>query len=605
VNTNKSPRRTRFLTATSQSLIPLLLTVFCALTACGGGGGGGRGAASGPTLSVSQSSVSATSSVLSGSAVSVIIGLTWTNTGAATYYVRARYTVSGIADVALNLNPPANATVNFKPGTSLKPGTYTDQVAIELCTDSACKNPVPGAAITIPTTYTVTAVPASQEPTITFPQTSVSIQALAIDPLTQPVVTVPFSLANFVQAPYLSTSWSSSALSVVDVSQTSATQGALTIAVPSATTLSAGTHTATINVTACLDSTCTNPVQGSPFQVTVNYIIGNSITVAGPYGYVVQAMQQQVQSMVWDSVRQQLYVVLPFDSTGVSHIAAIDPVTQTMTTPVALDSTAFGAMAISDDSQFVYVGLSNGTVQRLLLPQLTTDIRVTLDTGSVTGLYPADVQVAPGEPHTIAIALSADPYNNVGGEERGVAIFDDRVMRPNEATATGIPATGTVADYLQWATPTSLFGVGYGSSYNTQASLFGMAIDPSGIASSTNAGSVKGGRLHYAQSLLYMDGGTIFNPATNQANNTLSSTANLYGLLPDSGSGRLFVSNSTQVAGTIQLQALNLQQLTPIAQIVLPPLATQQQQWALWGHNGLVIRTTNDLIFVQGGFVGP
>ena len=48
----------------------------------------------------------------------------------------------------------------------------------------------------------------------------------------------------------------------------------------------------------------------------------------------------------------------------------------------------------------VYVGLTSGTVQRLVLPQLTTDIRITLG----TSLYPADVRVAPGAPHTVAIA---------------------------------------------------------------------------------------------------------------------------------------------------------------------------------------------------------
>jgi hypothetical protein len=46
-----------------------------------------------------------------------------------------------------------------------------------------------------------------------------------------------------------------------------------------------------------------------------------------------------------------------------------------------------------------------------------------------------------------------------------------------------------------------------------------------------------------------------------------------------------------------------MQQRTPIATILLPPLASQQMDWALWGQNGIVISTANDLIFVSGSFV--
>jgi hypothetical protein len=538
--------------------------------------------------------------VLNGAIVSIPVSLVLPSSGT-DYYYEAKWTTAGISDVSLNLNAPATATINFKPGTSLKPGTYTDQVGLEACSDSACASPIAGTTITVNTTYTVTGVDAAHEPSITFSQTAVSIQALAIDAFTQPAITVPFTLANFQQTPYFATSISGSAVSGANIATSSATQGTVTISVPVATELGAGNHTATISATACLDTTCINPVQGSPFQITVNYSIGNTITVAGPNGYTVQAMALQAESLAWDSVHQLLYVVLPFDSTFVSHIVAIDPATQTMSAPVALDSSANGALAISDDGQFAYVGLANGTVQRLVLPQLTTDIRITPPLGM--DRYPADVSVAPGAPHTIAIALFADPYN-IGNDERGVMVFDDNVMRPNQAMATGYPPVGVTVDYLQWISGASLYGVGGWNSSTLQQSLFSMGVGASGISSSTNVGGVYGGRMHYAQKL-YMDGGTIFDPSSGGINNALSSIGNLYGLLPDSSSGRLFVSDSTQIEGTIRLQALDLQQLTPLAEIVMPPLATQQKEWALWGKNGIVIRTANDLIFVQGSFVSP
>ena len=559
-----------------ERLCPLGVVIVVALAACGGGGGGGGSAASpGPTtLVVNHTSVSATSSVLQPVVPSTTISLTMENVNSA-QYVGLGYTDTGIADAALQLTSASAGiiTINYRAPTSLKPHAYADTVHLEICTDSACKDPVPGSAVSISIAYTITPIPSNAVPTITFSQTALSAQALAIDPFYPPSVSENVSMTNFVIPPYFTATSQNPGVSSPSITANSLSQGTLSVSFKPGNTVGAGIYTGPILITACLDSTCANPVPGSPFLIDVSYTVGNSVNVGGPDGYTVQGIQVQIQGMVWDRVNQSLWVVLPFDITGKSHVAAVNPVTQTMATPVALDSTANGAIAISDDSQFLYVGLSNGEVQRLSLPDLSTNLRITTGQQSVNAGVAVNVQVAPGAPHTIAVALSQFGTGGVDGYETGVAVFDDDVMRPKEALATvQLPQfpSGTAVDFVQWGdTAETLYGSDF--AYYTNPSIYTMTLDINGIETTANLGQVSGGQMHLAQGLLYLDGGSIFNPGTNTVKNTFSGIPNIYGLLPDTASGRLFLSRSDQLQGSVVLQSFDLQALTPLAQISLPP----------------------------------
>ena len=591
-----------------------LLFSFLALAGCGGGGGDGGTPA--PSIAVSKSSagsgssfnggsISVSSSVLQASVASVPLNVSWTSGSGATYYLAVSYTTSGMTGAAIQILSADTAliTVNFRPPTSLKPGTYADSVGLELCTDSACTTKVAGSALTIPVQYTVTPYSTSSTPAIAFAQTSVTPQALAVDPLQLPPITINFTMMNFVIAPYVSSSIQNPGVSGANVATSSTTQGSLTLTLLPGNIIGAGTYSGSVTVTACLDATCANPVPGSPFLIDVTYTVGSTVSMTGSAGYTVQVMELACQGMVWDPVHQLLYVVLPFDSSSVSHVVAIDPVAQTTTTPTALDSTSNGAISISDDGQFLYLGMSNGEVQRLSLPGLTTDLRITTGQALSSAGIAVNISVAPGTPHTIAVALSSYAYGGESGSETGVAIFDDNVERPTIAPAVGQPASGTPVDYVQWgATTTQLYGTTFSGG---RTPFYSMTVNATGVGASIDEGAVSGGNMHAAQGSLFLDGGSIINLTTNQISNPFSATPNLYGLLPDAATGRLFVSNSVQLAGSVQIQAYDLQNLTSLAQIALPPIAVQQQDWTLWGTNGIVIRTPNDLVFVSGNFVSP
>jgi hypothetical protein len=104
-------------------------------------------------------------------------------------------------------------------------------------------------------------------------------------------------------------------------------------------------------------------------------------------------------------------------------------------------------VAVSDDGQFLYVGLDAASqVQRYTLPGLVPDVTIPLGSSPVYGAYLAlDLQVAPGQPHTVAMSVGIGTLDG-GASAGGVALFDDAVPRPNRISMLQISA-----DTIQWS----------------------------------------------------------------------------------------------------------------------------------------------------------
>src|SRR5262249_53998061 len=133
----------------------------------------------------------------------------------------------------------------------------------------------------------------------------------------------------------------------------------------------------------------------------------------------------------------------------------------------------------------------------------------------------------------------------------------------------------------------------YGSEFSGFAgSVYTMGVDAGGIETTSTMAGVTGGPIHLANGLIYLEDGSIFDPAHATVDGTFTHTANLYGILPDAASGRLFVfSGLDSPVGAVQIQSYDLQTHAPIAMISLPQIASQAIEWKLWGTNGIIIRT--------------
>ncbi|MGO9404293.1 MAG: hypothetical protein ACLPVW_12585 [Terriglobales bacterium] len=203
------------------------------------------------------------------------------------------------------------------------------------------------------------------------------------------------------------------------------------------------------------------------------------VAVLTPQGIVTNAVEFQIlyqpltvnqsaNDVAWDPVNQVFYISVPSSASTNANQVCVLSTTGTITN--CQPGSEPDVLAISDDSQFLYVGMDGtGSVQRFILPSLTPDISYSLGTYEDGSPYFAlDLQVAPGSPHTTAVTkgvMNLDP-----DEMGGITIYDDATPRPT--SAPGWPQN--LYNSLQWgANATEL--------YAASSDLYTLTVSPSGV----------------------------------------------------------------------------------------------------------------------------
>lgn len=234
-------------------------------------------------------------------------------------------------------------------------------------------------------------------------------------------------------------------------------------------------------------------------------------------GFPRTEIDQAANDLVWDPIRQVIYLSVPPTVPGGSGIAVLDPVSGKILSFVSLGNNP-DVLAISDDSQYLYVGLDDSSsVERFDLPQLTEDIEYSINQ---PGDFPYDIQVAPGTPHTTAVSIGIP--NITTPSDGGVTIFDDGQPRPTSTPGLIDGGTGTCyCGSLQWGSTVSAL---YSSnSVTTGFDFYSLSVDSSGVVLAHDYPNVFNsfsgiyfGNIHYLPStgLIYSDDRTIVNPLT-------------------------------------------------------------------------------------------
>ena len=189
------------------------------------------------------------------------------------------------------------------------------------------------------------------------------------------------------------------------------------------------------------------------------------------FNYTPLVVSQLANDMVWDPTNQVIYLSVPsLAPANGNTIAVLNP------TSGAIQSTQFAgsepdALAISDDSQFLYAGLDgSSSVQRFALPNLLPDIGYLLGAGQYPfGPYFAQgLQVAPGLPHTTSVSRGsalAFPALNM-------AIFDDGTQRP-------VVADQGTYDSPQWGSGGKIYAA---NNWDTRFDLFVLTVGSNGVS---------------------------------------------------------------------------------------------------------------------------
>ena len=170
----------------------------------------------------------------------------------------------------------------------------------------------------------------------------------------------------------------------------------------------------------------------------------------------------QSNKILYDNVTEKIYAAVPSTngSTG-NSLAVINPKT------ISVEKTIFAGsepsvLAISDNSQYIYVGFrGSNSIRKFDVASQTFGTPFTTGTSVSYGpLYPGDIKVMPGNPNTIAVSRK---QFNTSATFKGVAIYDNGVMRP---TTSFNPESFTYdsADVIEFETPEYLIGLTTGSS---------------------------------------------------------------------------------------------------------------------------------------------
>jgi len=327
--------------------------------------------------------------------------------------------------------------------------------------------------------------------------------------------------------------------------------------------------------------------------------------------YTPTSVSQQTNDMIWDPVNQVFYISVPSAaSTYANQVCVLNPATSAISN--CQTGNEPNVLAISDDSQFLYVGMDGANlVQRYTLPSLAPDISFGVGTDPYDGAYVArDIQVAPGAPHTIAVArgiLNLDPSS-----EGGIAIYDDGTQRPTFAQGWG--PTSNSYDSIQWGSDSTAL---YASCMqNSSMDFYTLTVNSSGVVLDHDYPGVwwNPGRIHYnaPSGFIYSDDGFhAVNPQTGLPVG-LFEVGGGWPMAPDSSLNTVFM-----LAQYIWQQNTNytidLFDLSHYVKAGWVPFPTTAQlglnppgRFLRWGTDGLAINFTGQggsIVLLSGSFV--
>ena len=322
---------------------------------------------------------------------------------------------------------------------------------------------------------------------------------------------------------------------------------------------------------------------------------------SGP-GYALSIVNQASNDLVWDAAHQSIYLSVPSAAnTNADAIATLNPATATITTSQMIGNEP-DVLAISDDSNYLYVGLDTAnSVQRLTLPGLKTDISYALGSNEDFGPYFAlDLQVAPGIPHTSAVTLGLpDMFPTAIG---GIVIYDDSTPRPT--AAPGFGPTLHLFDSIQWGPDaTALYAA---NNENTGLDFYTLTVNSTGIVFDNDyfqEFAEFGIRIHYdgGKRLVYSDDGLVINPSDgSQVGNFNASGL----MIPDSTLNTAFFIGQTPSQNQtpdFTIESFDMTQLTPITSITLPNVNGIPLRLIRWGLNGLAFNTDAGQVYLIAG----
>jgi len=288
---------------------------------------------------------------------------------------------------------------------------------------------------------------------------------------------------------------------------------------------------------------------------------GVSVLTALPPGNALISVPLVHNDLVYDALRNVLYASLPGSAQNGNSIAVIDPASGAVVRTIAVGSEP-KKLALSGDDQYLYVSLTgSGSVARVNLTTMATDLQFSLGNGTYGPNYAADLAVLPGAPASVAVVEAA---TGISPSYIGIALFDGATMRPVTVPGFG-PVPYVVSTIAVSADGSTLYGL---DTETTAATLARFSISQTGLTyTSSVMEPIAGAPLSLAGGKLYTGYGAIYDALTLNAAGVLPGAGGsvLEGpthCVADAPSSRVYCPLSTLSSATLQIAAYDAAELT-------------------------------------------
>jgi hypothetical protein len=239
-----------------------------ALTGCGGGGGSAPASTPPPPppAALTFSPASATISSPAGTATAVILTASPAAGLTGTLYVKVTDSVLS-PSVTFAATTGGKYSLTLENSTALTQGSYSGNLTVDVCSDSACTQAVAGSPVMLPYALTITQAPPAQ----VFAPTPSALNASFTAGLPPNISVTLTPSPQFTAQLFVS-------ISPANIMQPGATitanaGGTYTVNMTPLASLAPSNPTGTLTLKLCLDAACGTVAPGSPVTLTYNFTI--------------------------------------------------------------------------------------------------------------------------------------------------------------------------------------------------------------------------------------------------------------------------------------------------------------------------------------------
>jgi sugar lactone lactonase YvrE len=314
----------------------------------------------------------------------------------------------------------------------------------------------------------------------------------------------------------------------------------------------------------------------------------------------VRQIAMTINDLVYDPTRGLLYASVPSsDPLRGNSVVFIDPVSGQVRDQIPIGSEPY-TLALSDDNQYLYVGLNGATaIRRIDLSSNTVDLTISLVDGRGGSYSAVAIVVVPGEPQTIVVGQA--PKSSANPEER-VVVYSNGQKRPQVGINRLIGGNGLV------------FCDDRATLYATDGGqlLMTFAFTADGVQEQGRPsldlrqfGALP--QMLCADGKLYISTGEVFDASTRQLVGTFPPGLRQGLINVDSSLGLVYFASAGTGLNDYTIGIYNQRTLTAVASLQLPhlpgdeghPVLLGPRRLVRWGDDGLAFRTKAQLFIVR------